>query len=58
MAYGDSPPPGSPIPANADLVFEIEIVDIMDAARYEEGMAIHEQAFQASRGGPLGPPTQ
>lgn len=26
MAYGASPPPGSGIPANADLLFEIELI--------------------------------
>ena len=28
QAYGASPPPGSGIPANADLVFDIELVGI------------------------------
>lgn len=28
MAYGSTPPPGSGIPANADLVFDIELVAI------------------------------
>jgi FKBP-type peptidyl-prolyl cis-trans isomerase len=28
QAYGASPPPGSGIPANADLVFDIEVVKI------------------------------
>ncbi len=28
QAYGASPPPGSGIPANADLVFDIELVKI------------------------------
>lgn len=28
MAYGATPPPGSGIPANADLVFDIELVAI------------------------------
>jgi len=31
-AYGATPPPGSPIPANADLTFEIELVDFMPMA--------------------------
>lgn len=29
LAYGDAPPPQSNIPANSDLVFEIELVDFM-----------------------------
>jgi len=36
MAYGASPPPGSPIPANADLTFEIELVDFMPMAEAEQ----------------------
>ncbi len=28
QAYGSTPPPGSGIPANADLVFDIELVSI------------------------------
>jgi FKBP-type peptidyl-prolyl cis-trans isomerase len=28
MAYGASPPPGSGIPANADLIFEIELISV------------------------------
>ncbi|MDD3662715.1 MAG: FKBP-type peptidyl-prolyl cis-trans isomerase [Candidatus Pacebacteria bacterium] len=28
MAYGSNPPPGSGIPANAALVFDVELVDI------------------------------
>jgi peptidylprolyl isomerase len=28
MAYGAAPPPGSGIPANADLVFEIELISV------------------------------
>jgi FKBP-type peptidyl-prolyl cis-trans isomerase len=28
QAYGSNPPPGSGIPANADLVFDVELVDV------------------------------
>lgn len=31
LAYGASPPPGSGIPANAALIFEVELLDIVDA---------------------------
>lgn len=31
-AYGATPPPGSPIPPNADLIFEMELVDFMPMA--------------------------
>jgi FKBP-type peptidyl-prolyl cis-trans isomerase FkpA len=36
MAYGENPPPGSPIPADADLTFEIELVDFMPMAEAEK----------------------
>jgi FKBP-type peptidyl-prolyl cis-trans isomerase FkpA len=36
MAYGANPPPGSPIPANADLTFEIELIDFMPMTEAEE----------------------
>lgn len=35
LAYGATPPPGSPIPPNADLVFEMELVDFMPLADAE-----------------------
>jgi FKBP-type peptidyl-prolyl cis-trans isomerase len=28
LGYSDTPPPGSGIPANADLIFEIELLSI------------------------------
>ena len=36
LAYGENPPPGSPIPANADLTFEIELIDFMPMAEAEQ----------------------
>jgi FKBP-type peptidyl-prolyl cis-trans isomerase FkpA len=36
MAYGANPPPGSPIPANADLTFEIELIDFMPMAEADK----------------------
>ncbi|WP_265587653.1 FKBP-type peptidyl-prolyl cis-trans isomerase [Sphingomicrobium arenosum] len=32
LAYGDTPPPGSIIPAGADLYFDIEIADVVRGA--------------------------
>ena len=58
-AYGASPPPGSPIPANADLVFEIELVDFMtrqDAERRFRMLQQMMQMQQGGAGGPDGPP--
>ena len=52
MGYGDQPRPGSPIPPGADLIFELEVIDIMDRADFEAGMAIHQQAFEANQPAP------
>ncbi|MEL6542047.1 MAG: FKBP-type peptidyl-prolyl cis-trans isomerase [Pseudomonadota bacterium] len=54
LGYGDQPRPGSPIPAGADLTFELEVIDIIDKAQFEEGMAINQQAFE--RNNPAPPP--
>lgn len=35
MAYGATPPAGSPIPPNADLTFEIELIDFMPMSEAE-----------------------
>lgn len=62
QAYGDQPPPGSPIPPNADLVFEVEVVEVMTQEKYERDMAILQQMLQSQMGagpggpGPQGPP--
>lgn len=59
-AYGAMPPPGSPIPANADLTFEIELVDFMpiaDAeAKFQQMMAVVQQQQGAAPGGAGGAP--
>jgi FKBP-type peptidyl-prolyl cis-trans isomerase FkpA len=59
-AYGAEPPQGAPIPANADLVFEIEVIDIMSQQTFERNLAILQQAMQGQMGagGPGGPPVQ
>jgi FKBP-type peptidyl-prolyl cis-trans isomerase len=30
QAYGENPPPGSSIPPNADLVFDIELIEVLE----------------------------
>ena len=63
LAYGDAPPPGAPIPPNADLTFEIEMVDFMTRQeaeqRYMRMMQVaQEQAGEAGEGGAGGAPGQ
>lgn len=50
-AYGAAPPPGSPIPPNADLVFEIEVTDIMSRDTFDRNLQILRQTMQAQQGG-------
>ena len=56
QAYGAEPPPGSPIPANADLVFEIEVIDFMDRETFDRNLSILQQAMQSQLGAPEGAP--
>jgi len=53
-AYGSEPPPGAPIPPDADLIFEIEVIDIMTREVFDRNLSILQQAMQP--GGPGGPP--
>ncbi len=53
-AYGAEPPPGAPIPPNADLIFEIEVIDIMTREVFDQNLEILQRAMQP--GGPGGPP--
>ena len=53
LGYGAEPPQGAPIPPNADLIFDIEVVDIMSNETYERNMAIIQQ-MMAGPGGPNG----
>tara|TARA_A100001391_G_scaffold66729_3_gene42470 strand:+ start:55818 stop:56390 length:573 start_codon:yes stop_codon:yes gene_type:complete len=61
MAYGASPPPGAPIPPNADLVFDVEMVDFMTREEAEARYNRMMQAMQQMQGaggmpGPQGAP--
>ena len=53
-AYGATPPAGSPIPANADLVFEVELVDFMSRADFEARMQAMQQMLQQMQQGAAG----
>ena len=61
QAYGATPPQGSPIPVNADLKFDIEVVDIMSRATFDRNLQVLQQTMQAQMGqqgqqGPQGQP--
>lgn len=57
-AYGAEPPQGAPIPPNADLEFDIEVIEIMSKETFERNLGILQQAMQAQQGGaPGGAPT-
>ncbi len=63
LAYGDNPPPGSPIEPNADLVFEITLHEFMNEAELQARSSQIEAALRqampeamAPQGGP--PPAQ
>jgi FKBP-type peptidyl-prolyl cis-trans isomerase FkpA len=50
QAYGAQPPPGSPIPPDADLEFEIEVVDVMSRQAFERNLAILRQTMERQMG--------
>jgi len=47
-AYGDAPPPGSNIPKDADLTFELDVVDIMLQADFEQRVSVFREMMQRS----------
>lgn len=58
-AYGATPPQGSPIPPNADLVFDVELIDFMteaDAQRRFQVLQEMLQRQQQGQGAPSAPP--
>ncbi|WP_100259510.1 FKBP-type peptidyl-prolyl cis-trans isomerase [Qipengyuania seohaensis] len=54
QAYGATPPPGSEIPANSDLVFEVEVTEIMSLEEAQQRF-MQLQAQMGAQGGPGGP---
>lgn len=54
MAYGATPPPNSPIPPNADLEFQVELVDFMSEPEFQQRLATLQQMLGAGPGG-VGP---
>ena len=51
QAYGANPPEGSPIGPNEDLVFEVEVYDILTNQEFEQGLAQLQQVMQMMQGG-------
>ena len=59
MAYGANPPPGSSIPPNSDLVFDVEVMDILTRQEAEQRLqALQQMMSQQQPGAPgeAGPP--
>ncbi len=52
QAYGANPPPGSPIPANSDLLFDIKVVEVFPNAAQ---MVRQQQQGGQLPGSPPGP---
>ena len=61
LAYGATPPPGAPIPPNADIRFDVELVDFMTReeaeARYQRMVGMLQQ-MQGAPGAPGVPGAQ
>lgn len=55
-AYGADVPPGSPIPPNSDLTFDIELVDFMSNAEFERRVQVITQMMQQQQGAVMGAP--
>jgi len=50
LAYGAEPQPGSPIPPNADLEFDVELIDFMPEAEFQQRLATLRQVLQVQPG--------
>ena len=55
QAYGANPQPGSDIPPNSDLVFEVEVVGVM-SRQDAEARLMQLRAMMGGPGGPEGQP--
>ena len=57
-AYGATPPPGAPIPPNADLVFDVELIDFMSEEDAQRRFQVLQQMMQQQQqqGAPAGAP--
>lgn len=50
LAYGATPPPGSPIPPNADLTFEVEVTEVMSRPDFERRVQALQAMMQQQQG--------
>lgn len=50
QAYGAEPPPGSPIPPNADLTFELEVTGIMSRADFDRRLQMLQSMMAGQQG--------
>ncbi|MEC7400220.1 MAG: FKBP-type peptidyl-prolyl cis-trans isomerase [Pseudomonadota bacterium] len=56
QGYGAEPPPGSPIPPNSPLIFEVELIESMSTADFEQRLQALQQTLQMQQGGAPGAP--
>ena len=56
QGYGAEPPPGSPLPPNSPLIFEVELIESMSAADFEQRLQALQQTLQMQQGGAPGAP--
>ncbi|WP_427968463.1 FKBP-type peptidyl-prolyl cis-trans isomerase [Altererythrobacter sp.] len=54
--YGANPPPGAPIPPNADLEFEVELVDFMSREDFQRRVGLLQQMMQQEGNAAGAPP--
>ena len=55
QAYGDEPPQGSPIPPGADLIFDVEVIEIMSEADFQRRVQMVTQLMQQNGSMPGAP---
>lgn len=64
LGYGETPPPGAPIPPGADLEFEVELVDFMSDEDFQRRVGIIQQMMgpppgaEGAQGAPQAPAGQ
>ncbi len=51
LGYGSTPPPGSPIPADTDLTFDVELLDFKSEAEIQAMQQQMQQLQQMQQGG-------